>query len=73
MTKEKKMVGQIITVFSIFFAMFMIYKIGYYIGKDDCLVVIEKTVTNIRDSGKSLEDYHREMALLEIHRKIQGK
>lgn len=73
MVKQRKMIGQITTLSLIFFAMFMVYKIGYYIGRDDCLVVIENTVTAIRDLSESLENYHREIALLEVHRRIQGK
>jgi hypothetical protein len=60
-----------------FFLMFFVYQIGYYIGKDDSLIVIENEVTDIRKTRKELGDswqaYYSETALLKIHNKLTGK
>ena len=74
------MIKQIIFFLLICYMGFMIYNvyhIGYYIGKDDCLIEIEKEITDIRNRvkeyGSSWEDYYKETALLKLHRKLEGK
>jgi len=78
MTKKKKEIsGSIIFLILIFLIFYLVYKIGYYIGKDDCLIVIENEVNDIRKIRKELGDswqgYYSETALLKVHRKLTGK
>lgn len=77
MNKKEKAMGQIIILSMTILIFFLVYKIGYYIGKDDCLIVIENEVTEIRkvrnDLGDFWEGYCKEDVLLKIHRKLTGK
>lgn len=77
MSKKYDFINQIIVLFLIFLIFFEVYKIGYYIGKDDSLIVIENEVTDIRKARKDLGDswqcYYSETALLKVHNKLTCK
>lgn len=75
--KKEKMTGSIVGLILLALIFFGVYKIGHYIGKDDCLIVIENEVTDIRKTRKELGDswqgYYSETALLRVHNKLTGK
>ena len=77
MKKKHTIVESILLLILVFLTLILCYKLGEHIGRDDCLIVIEERIGEIRnkvkDSGSSWEDYYSEMALLKIHRKIAGK
>ena len=75
--KKEKMNGSFIGLILLILIFYLVYKIGHYIGKDDCLIVIENEVTDIRKTRKELGDswqgYYSETALLKVHNKLTGK
>ena len=75
--KKEKMTGSFIGLILLILIFYLVYKIGHYIGKDDCLIVIENEVTDIRKKRKELGDswqgYYSETALLKVHNKLTGK
>ena len=75
--KKEKMTGSIVGLILLALIFFGVYKIGHYIGKDDCLIVIENEVIDIRKTRKELGDswqgYYSETALLRVHNKLTGK
>ena len=75
--KKEKMTGSFIGLILLILIFYLVYKIGHYIGKDDCLIVIENEVTDIRKTRKELGDswqgYYSETALLRVHNKLTGK
>ena len=75
--KKEKMTGSIVGLILLALIFFGVYKIGHYIGKDDCLIVIENEVADIRKTRKELGDswqgYYSETALLKVHNKLTGK
>ena len=75
--KKEKMTGSFIGLILLILIFYLVYKIGHYIGKDDCLIVIENEVTDIRKTRKELGDswqgYYSETALLKVHNKLTGK
>ena len=74
---EKNTINSMIFLILIILIFYLVYKIGNYIGKDDCLIVIENEVTDIRKTRKELGDswqgYYSETALLKVHNKLTGK
>lgn len=74
---QKVIIGQIIFLILVFLMFYLVYKIGHIIGKDDCLIVIENEVIDIRKTrtelGDSWQGYYSETALLKVHHKLTGK
>lgn len=74
---EKNTINSMIFLILIILIFYLVYKIGNYIGKDDCLIIIENEVTDIRKTRKELGDswqgYYSETALLKVHNKLTGK
>lgn len=66
---------EIIFILCVFLFLYFIYRIGYKVGKEDCLIIIENKVEKIRRINKELGDswknYYSETALLEVHEEIK--